>query len=534
MKLTLEQAKALPKGSQLKAWAYNALDVTGTREIADVLLPRLNAAQERFYAFERALQGPATAMMARGINVDTVKRQRMITELKRELDKDLRGIGKMSQINDVWDLTEKETGICLTSTRKDHHHKWPRNKKGEPKLDETTMVCEFCHKPRLSKKLFNANSSHDVDHLMYDLLKIPIMFNKKGQRSADGDILERIGNKYEIHRPITDAIFAIRDKKKQLGSLNARLSKTGRYPSSFNVGAAWTGRFSSSKNPYGEGGNAQNVAPRHRSILTADPGKLLVYADLKQAESNAVAHLSGDEVYIDAHASGDVHTYVARLVWPELPWNGDLKKDKKIAKRLPEWDNVEGHDFRFQAKRIQHGSNFGLTPPGISMIARIPMKAAFKAQENYFTEFPFIREWQKLTAAEIKDHKPLYNVLGREITLMGRPWDPHTIKQGFSFKPQSSVADILDLGMWRVWKEQDPEDLELLAQIHDAILAQFDKNKMSILHRTKQLMQIPIPVTDPKGITRIMQIESEIAVGYNWGKKTDDNPHGMYEPEEFN
>lgn len=532
---TLEQAKAEPKG-QIKDWLYNGLDTTGTREIADVLLPRLNEHQQKFYAFERALQAPATAMMQRGILIDGMKRQQMITELKRELAKDVSGLAKERSIASLWDYTTKNTGSCSVPQRKDGKHKWEKWEKGTSELGRH---CVACGADRLIPDPFNANSSEHVDHLIYDLLGVPVYTDKTGKRSTGGDILERIANKFEQHRPILDGILAIRDKKKQLGTLNARLSSDGRYPSSFNIGAAWTGRQSSSKNPYGEGGNAQNLAPRHRRIFIADPGKLLTYADLKQAESNVVAHIAGDAVYIEAHASGDVHTYVARLVWPDLPWTGDLKKDKAIAKRLPEWDPVEGHDFRYQAKRIQHGSNFGLTPPGISMIARIPMKQAYKAQENYFNEFPFIRAWQHSVAARIKDHLPLYNVLGREITLFGRPWEPHTLKQGYSFIPQSSVADILNLGMWRVWRYQDPtggdrDDLELLAQIHDAILAQFRKSEMEVLHKTKELLQIPIPVKGLDGVVRPMQIEAEIAVGYNWGKQSEDNPRGMYEPKEFN
>lgn len=523
---TLEQAR-LEKPGQIRDWLYNTLDVTGTREIADTLLPRLNDAQQLTYDFERALQAPAAAMMHRGINIDQMKRARMVTELKRELAKDERGIAKMPSVVKVWNLKEKETGWCPKDPEK--HHKWCKWEKG---TSEEGRVCTRCGAPRLKLMPFNANSSMHVDHLMYNLLKIPVMLNKKQKRSTDGDILERIGNKYETARPITDAIFEVRDKKKQLGSLNARLSRSGRYPSSFNIGAAWTGRQSSSKNPYGEGGNAQNVAPRHRGVFISDAGYDLFYADLKQAESNVVAHISGDERYIEAHAIGDVHTYVARLVWPNLPWTGDIKKDKAIAKRLPEWDNIEGHDFRFQAKRIQHGSNFGLTPAGISMIARIPMSEAYKAQDNYFSEFPFIRKWQQGMAQDIKDHKVLTNVLGREIQLLGRPWDPHTVKQGYAFIPQSSVADILDLAELLVFYELDLPGLlklELEAQIHDALLGQFPTGKLDVLHRMKELMEISIPVNG-----RIMKIEAEFAIGKNWGKKSDANPHGMYEPPELN
>lgn len=532
---SLQQAKDMPKG-QLKDWLYNGLDNTGTREIADVLLPRLNANQAKFYAFERALQGPAMAMMQRGINIDGIQRQKMITELKRELARDVSTLAKNNAISSRWDYTVKNTGSCPTPLRKDGKHKWEKWAKG---ASEVGRHCVACHADRLIPDPFNANSSDHVDHLVYDLLNIPVHRDKKGNRSTGGDILERLSNKFEQYRPILDGIQAVRDKKKQLGSLQARLSPDGRYPSSFNIGAAWTGRQSSSKNPYGEGGNAQNVAPRHRRIFIADPGKLLAYIDLKQAESNVVAHLSGDETYIEAHKSGDVHTYVARLVWPELPWTGDLKKDKKIAKALPEWDPVEGHDYRFQAKRIQHGSNLGLTPPGISMIARIPMQQAYTAQGNYFNEFPFIRQWQNQTARDIENHLPLYNVLGREITLFGRPWEKHTINQGYAFKPQSSVADILDLGMYRVWREQDPtggdaDEVELLAQIHDALLLQFDKQRSHVLHKTKSLLEIPIKVKGLDGKERVMMIEAEVAIGYNWGKQSEDNPRGMYEPPEFN
>ena len=530
--LTLQEAKDLPKG-QLKDWAYNALDNTGTREIADVLLPRLNDNQAKLYAFERALQAPAMAMMSRGIRIDDYERKKAITELKRELASDVRKIGKMEIVNNVWDLKEKNTGSCPIPQRKDGKHKWEKWEKGAP---EHGRHCLACGADRLITKPFNANSSSHVDHLIYDLLGIPVYRNKKGERSTDGDILDRIGLRFEHLQDLTDAINAVRDKKKQLGTLQARLSSDGRYPSSFNIGAAWTGRQSSSKNAFGEGGNAQNIAPRHRRFFVADPGRQLAYIDLKQAESNVVAHLAGDEVYIDAHASGDVHTYVARLVWPELPWNGDLKKDKSIAKRLPEWDNVEGHDFRFQAKRIQHGSNFGLSPPGISMIARIPRRQAEVAQSNYFGAFQYIKPWQNSIAKRIVDHMPLFNVFGREITLLGRPWDPHTIKQGLAFIPQSSVADILDLGMWRVWRYQDPtggeaNEVELLAQIHDAILLQFWK--VEVLHKTQRLMQIPMQVTGMDGVTRTMQIEAEVAIGYNWGKKSSENPRGMWEPPEF-
>ena len=515
---TLAEAQAQSQG-QIKQWLYNTLDVTGTREIADTLLPRLNENQKLIYAFERGLQAPAFSMMMRGALIDVPLRSQMVTGLRRELNKDMANISKMKGIADVWDATELETGLCKAEISK--HHKWPRGVADSPE-----RKCERCGTSRVRKAPFNPNSTDQVKHLLYDIHKIKPMTNKKGEISVDGDVLDRIGEKYPHFAHITEAINGVKDKKKQLGSLAAKLTPDNRYPSSFNVGAAWTGRFSSSKNPHGLGGNLQNWAERHRACLIPDHGYDLAYVDLKQAESNLVAHLADDEKYIEAHRSGDVHTYVTRLVWPSLPWTGDMKADKKIAKQNPAWDQAPGHDFRFQAKRIQHGSNYGLTPRGIAMIARIPMMEATIAQRNYFTAFPGIRAWQNALRAQVHGQEALVNIIRREIRLFGRPWDEHTFKQGLSFKPQSGVADILDTSMWRIWDAMDPHELHLLAQVHDALLLQFLTGRIDIIRRAANLMRIPVPV-----LGRTLIIEPEVAVGKNWGHKNKDNPNGIEELE---
>lgn len=520
--ITLSQAQALPPG-QLRDWAYNALDTTGTREIAEVLLPRLGASTAPTYAFERALQAPAMSMMLRGMKVDQFQRNEMIKELKRELVKDMRGIAKLPQIMQQWDGVEKDTGFCELNFGK--HHKWPR---GVADTDPAKK-CLLCSAPRLHKVEFNPGSPPQTDHLFYDLLGVKPLTNKKGIRSTDDDVLQRIKTKHPNLADIVEAILAVRDKKKQLGSLAAKLTADGRYPSSFNVGAAWTGRFSSSKNPFQLGGNLQNVAERHRRSFIADPGMLIGYADYMQGESNIVAHLSGDKRYIEAHMLGDVHTYVTRFLWPELPWTGKLKLDKAIAKRNPPWDSAPGHDYRFQCKRIQHGSNYLLSPYGISMIAKIPLKDAKIAYERYMTEFDSIPAWQSWVGGQIREHKPLTNPLGRTVTLFGRPWDPHTIKQGVAFLPQSTLADIEDIALWRVWNELEPQGVELLAQVHDALLHQFPADRMDLEHKLLELMKIPVPVTDFRGVTRVMTIGVEAAVGKNWGHASKENPYGIKE-----
>ena len=80
--VSIKQAQGL-KG-QLRRWAYNAIDCIATREIADVLLPRLDSAQTRFYAFERAAQLPAFSMTRRGLLVDEIACSQTIPDLRVE------------------------------------------------------------------------------------------------------------------------------------------------------------------------------------------------------------------------------------------------------------------------------------------------------------------------------------------------------------------------------------------------------------------------------------------------------------------
>ena len=524
--VSLKQAQGL-KG-QLRHWAYNALDCTGTREIMDNLHPMLDDDTRKIYAFERAVQAPAFAMSRRGIKINVEKRKEAARVVKRDLRKIEKRLNAMPEISRVWDNYVKVTGICPKSTRKDNRHTWEKGVEDTPK-----RKCVSCGTSRMTIAPFNPNSHHQCRHLLYDLLGLPLQFNKDKAVTTDDEALQKLSRKKPKTAKITDAILEARGLKKQLALLEARLTPDERFPISFNVGTAWTGRWSSSKSPFGEGGNGQNIAERHRHIFEADNGYTMCYADLKQAESNIVAHLAGDEGYIEAHASGDVHTYVTRIIWPDLPWTGDLAKDKAIAKQNPEWDQAPGHGFRFQSKRIQHGCNYGLTPFGIAIIAHIPLEAAKQAFHAYHSGFPGIREWQRNIRKAVQGQEALVNPLGRKIRLFGRPWDEHTYKQGLSFLPQSAVADIINIAVWRVWKELEidgDELVQLLAQVHDALLFQYpDGRTDDVIPQVMKLMTVPVPILGADGKMRTARVETEAAIGKNWGKKNDSNPNGLVE-----
>lgn len=555
MRVSLEQANNL--FGELKYQAYGALDATGTREIFDHLYPRLSERQQLMYDWSRAQLGPALTMTRRGILVDQLARSEAIQVAQGEFRTAENDIRRIDLVKESWDGTELETGKCSkqdppklgkkgqllknqpTATP---NHKWP-----EDWPTNKSAVCERCNARRYKPSPFKPTSPAQVGRLLYDILRVPVRTGKDSERTTNKDALESIRNDPRAIRvqgtgrevlselpglyELADAILRIKDFHKQIQTLKAPLSNMGRFHSTFNVGTPWTGRWSSSADPFDRGGNAQNITERFRHCFVADPGYKMAYADLKTAESLLVANMAGDENYIEAH-KGDVHTYVCRLLWPELPWTGDIWEDKNIAKKeLPPWDNVAGHDYRFQSKRVQHGTNYGLTAFGIAIIAHIPLAVARAAQSAYFEAFPQIRAWHRWVRKQVEEQMEIIGPLGRGVHLFGRPWDEHTFKQALAYGPQGGVGDILNLGMWRIWKRYDPHMVQLLAQVHDAILLQFpEKEESDIVPRLVEAMRVTTHITDFNGVQRQCEIPVEIATGWNWGKRNTKAERGRLNP----
>jgi len=565
--VTLEEAQELPVAGDRRFNAYACLDTTGTLEVFEVLRPRLDADQLRMYKWSLAQSSPALAMTLRGCRIDVPLKEERRKLVTKEVEAACRDLQTYEVVTAIWDGEELETGKCEKGERlelesglctdgkrhswpknwkadfdtvckkcgtrrrtltvgeaADKHHTWPRAARGAPPLDPRKMRCVLCGIARTKPKPYEPTSPVQTKHLLFDLLKAPEQHNKDGNLSTGKEALERIAIRKPKLMDLCYKLLNFRDLDKQKQFLECRLSPVGRFHASFNVATPWTGRWSSSKDPFGQGSNMQNIAERHRAIFLADPGKELFYADLKTAESMLVAYMSGDEAYIEAH-KGDVHTFVCRKLWPDLAWTGDIKKDKAIAASTnPPWDLAPGHDLRFQAKRVQHGSNYGLSPRGLGFLARIPLKHAEAAQAAYFEAFPRILEGQAHIIQRVSDSLNIYTALRRVVRLFGRPWDSATHKQGLAFGPQGGVGDILDIGLWRLWDRYDPAVLELLAQVHDAVLGQSDPAERDfVTHALKEAMTVKVPVEDIRGTWRECVIPVEVAFGTNWGK-FNDNP----------
>lgn len=298
----------LPLTKSEVLFTYNGLDTCITREVFDEISPQLTPNTQKIYDFSRALQAPVLDMCLRGVRVDEAARKTLLTYY----------LGKVKHY----------TGFLDTLA----HAVWD--------------------------KPLNPDSPAQLQFFFYRVMGYPVIKSRKGREmkvSTDRAALEQLSLQHIYARPIIQIILALRDAKGSVETLLRGIDDDGRYRAAYNIAGTVTGRWSSSKNIFGRGGNLQNVTDKLRRMFVPDPGKKLAYIDLEQAESRAVGFICreifGVDTYLKSCGSGDLHTTVCVLNWPELPWTGDLVKDRKIAE-TPFYRDLT---YRDMAKKLGHG-----------------------------------------------------------------------------------------------------------------------------------------------------------------------------------
>jgi DNA polymerase-1 len=350
----------------------------------------------------------------------------------------------------------------------------------------------------------NVKSKKDMHHLLYDTLKLPVKLHKDTKRpTANKDAIIELAAKYG--HPVLMTILEIRKRRDLIERyLNAQVDPDGRMRCLFDPSGTRTGRLASRAGIYGSGTNLQNIPPKLRRMFTADPGKILFYVDLSQAEARVVAYLARCESLIELFSSGrDVH--------------------KENAERFFGYYN---DDVRISVKRIVHGSNYGEGPDRIITVAAadgITLKRpdVVKGQEAYFMLYPEIKEnWWADVTRELRYSRVLTTPLGWKRQFYGRWESVQFVNEALAFQPQSTVGVLAEMGMLAASKV---EGAEILLNQHDAVVGQCDEgNVATVIPAVQKAMEIPIEIYG-----RTLVIPSDAKVGRNWGEASQENPEGL-------
>jgi DNA polymerase I-like protein with 3'-5' exonuclease and polymerase domains len=354
-----------------------------------------------------------------------------------------------------------------------------------------------------------------------------VWLSQKGIRrvSTNREALEKL-DAYVHARPFVNCILAIRDIGKQLNVLEGEIDPDGRFRASYNIAGTETGRPSSSTNAYGTGGNAQNIAPALRYVFVSDPGWKIAVIDLEQVEARDVGWFCGtllsDWSFLDNCEQGDLHTNNAKLVWPELAWTGEPKHDRQIANQL----HYRDFSYRDLCKRLGHLIDYMGTPYTASRVLRIPLDIVKDFDSRYVrgpsAAYPCIPRYWQWVAQQLQTTAMLTTPFGRRRHFFGRPGDETTLREAIAFLPQSTTADRMNLGMWRVWKKMPT--VQLLAQTYDSITFQFRESADTdeIMQQALELIRVELEFAG-----RHYAVPGEAKIGWNWGNASEKNLLGL-------
>lgn len=346
----------------------------------------------------------------------------------------------------------------------------------------------------------NPGSWQQMQELYFDFLQL------KGRgRSTDET------NRYHmLNEPTTPplakelltAVGKWSTESKFLGTFaKARASDDGRMRTDYKQAGVKNapGRLSSAATIEGEGLNMQNQPVRARAMYVADPGAVLLYFDLKQAEAQVVGFRANipkwKAQFAQARIDGkyDCHRALA----------SDMFKVQYEMVPVVDWDKETGEPtIRYVAKRCRHGLNYRMERFRLSEVTELPYHAASRAFSLYHQTTPELRKWWDQEEKAFRQNKVILNAFGRPFKVVQRI-DEEVLKSIVAFYPQSTVGDKV-VRVWYKCEEDDDWPDKMYARVgidvHDNLVAlSMPKYAKTCLRIMKKWAEEPIMIKDAWG-----------------------------------
>jgi DNA polymerase-1 len=349
---------------------------------------------------------------------------------------------------------------------------------------------------------FNVASPKQLGEVLFEKLQLDpkAKKTKTGQYQTGEDVLLALAAKSDIVRDILDFRQLQKLKSTYVDALPTMVNpKTGRVHTSYNQAVAATGRLSSN-NP-----NLQNIPIRtergrevRKAFIPRDNGHTIVSADYSQIELRIIAEISKDANMMDAFVKNlDIHTATAANVY------GVSLED------------VTGEQRR-NAKAVNFGIIYGQSAFGLSQSLGIPRKEAADIIDNYFAQFPGIKNYMADTMNFARENGYVCTLMGRRRYLRDINSANATVR-GFAERNainapiQGSAADMIKIAMINIHREFKAQNLDarMTMQVHDELV--FD-----VPHHEVELVK-PIILDNMKNaIKTTVPIMVEIGTGLNW------------------
>ncbi|MCU0240508.1 MAG: DNA polymerase, partial [Pyrinomonadaceae bacterium] len=244
--------------------------------------------------------------------------------------------------------------------------------------------------------------------------------------------------------------------------------------------------------------NLQNIPIRTelgqkiRSAFISDEGNLLVSADYSQLELRILAHVTNDEVLVDAFNKGeDIHTRTAKLVF------GD-----ESQRRL--------------AKIVNFGIAYAVEAYGLSQRIGLSVSESKKIITDYYETYKGVKKYMEETPEFARQHGYVASIFGRRRPLPSIHDKNFNVRsraerEAINMPIQGSASDIVKIAMLKVDKALAKEglDAKMIMQIHDELLLEVPKNELEqVCEIVKREMENAVELSVP--------VIAEIGIGKDW------------------
>ena len=332
-------------------------------------------------------------------------------------------------------------------------------------------------------------SSVDLPQLMYSEEGFNfevIKKNDSGKPSTDEETLTNL--RLTVKKPdspkavFLDSLLELRGLEKMYKTyIKGWYEKTqddDRLHGRFLIHGTTSGRLSSSE-PNAQQIPKTSVDPNIKKQLVAPKGTLYIASDFSQAELRIMAHLSGDETYLNAFNSGqDPHLAIAATKY-HVPYEEALK--------IYEDENHPDHKIwkvrRKQAKQIAFGLIYGigakllavkLSDPKSGII--VTPEEAQKEMDIFFGQHPKLKTFLKKQEKFLRKNGYLVSLFGRkrrlpQIYSSDRGEEAYALRLALNFPCQSAASDMCLFGsilIYYLMRQGKLPPTKSVCLVHDA------------------------------------------------------------------
>jgi len=354
----------------------------------------------------------------------------------------------------------------------------------------------------ISGETFNINSGKQLQAILYEKLKLPVIKRTKTGSSTDAEVLEELADKFEIAARLMEYRQLQKFRSTYVDVLPELINPdTGRIHSSFNQTVTATGRLSST-NP-----NLQNIPAKgdlaqkiREAFVPAKKGWKIISADYSQIELRILAHLSGDAVFTKAFMEDkDIHRATAAEVF---------EVDQKDVT----------DEMRSKAKVVNFGIIYGMSDFGLSKSLKIKRTEASRYIETYFKKHAGIKKFIDEVIVQAKKDGYVCTLLGRKRPIPDINNPNNSLRQfaervAINTPVQGTAADIIKVAMINIHNLLKKKRLKtmMILQIHDELVFEApDDEAAEIVKMIDQEMVNAVKLNVP--------VKVHIGVGNNWAE----------------